>query len=493
MTSDADFAAGAGPATRGPAANALAVALLLIAGAFVLYQPALKIGLLSDDYALLMWARRLELASRDWGQLRPLPIIAWWLVAQATAVSRTPEALHALNIALHGLNATLVAILARRMLGGPDKARPTGSQLDKARPAGSEFDKARPTGSELAPLAAGALFLTLPVAVEPVAWGSGVFDVMMTTFALLLGVVATSRRDLRPADHVACMVLTIAMIASKETGVIAGPLVILLYWTRWGRLSRGIAGLAGGLLLLAGSYTVARELTGWLDHRLVPRPDVAGIGRLVGGAGRAFLLPLHRDVIQSHPALAFATTIVLAGLLIAWAFRWRYIPRGPRLAVLVVVGTLLCIAPAIRLFGITPDLQGTRYVYLAGAWWSIAFASALLDGWTAQGRKAGKPRVTPLLAAALAAFVIAGAAAATRAHLAPWIAARAARDRVLLQLISLPPTCRQAAATGVPDNVSGAYVFRNGLNEALAPLGRSFEWVEPDRAAAECTVVVDVN
>jgi len=442
----------------------MGVAALLMFGAFALYRPALRIGLLSDDYALLMWARRLELASRDWGQLRPLPIISWWMVAQATTVSGTPAALHALNIALHGVNALLVSVLAGRL-----------------------------TASRWTPIAAGALFLTLPVSVEPVAWGSGVFDVMMTTFALLLVVVATSRQELRPADHVVCLVLTIAMIASKETGVIAGPLVLLLYWTRWGRISRRIAGLASALLLLAGSYTLARELTGWLDHRLVPRPDLAGIGRLVAGAVRAFLVPLHRDVIQSHPALAVATTIVLTGLLIAWAFRWRHVPHGPRLAVLVVVGTLLCIAPAIRLFGIFPDLQGTRYVYLAGAWWSIGFASALLDGWTVPGRGPDKSRAPLFLAGTVAVLVIAGAAAATRAHLAPWTAARAARDRVLLQLISIPPTCRQAAATGVPDNVSGAYVFRNGLNEALAVLGRSFEWVEPDRAAAECTVVVDVN
>lgn len=466
MTADAHSTGGVGPAStlakvtadrpRGSAYVALGVAPFLIAGAFALYLPALRIGLLSDDYAVLMWARRLELASKDWGQLRPLPILAWWFIAQTTSGSRTPEALHALNIALHGLNAVLVSILAARL-----------------------------TTTRWAPIAAGALFLAMPVAVEPVAWGSAVFDVMMTTFALLLGAVATSRRELRPVDHVACLFLTVAMIASKETGVIAGPLVLLLYWTRWGQMNRGIAGLAAAQLLLAGSYTLVRELTGWLDHRLMPRPDVAGIGRMVSGAVRAFLLPLHRDIIQAHPVLATATAVVLAGLLLVWAFRWRSVPDGPRLAVLAVGGTLLCIGPAIRLFGITPDLQGTRYVYLAGAWWSIAFASALLEGWTTPARR--------IAAEVMAAILVTGAAMATRAHLEPWTAARAARDRVLLQLISIPPTCRQAAATGVPDNVSGAYVFRNGLNEALAVLGRSYEWVEPDHAAPECTVIVDVN
>src|SRR3954466_6356500 len=393
------------------------VAALLIFGAFTLYHPALRIGLLSDDYALLMWARRLELASRDWGQLRPLPILAWWAVAQATPVSRTPAALHALNITLHGVNALLVYVLARRF-----------------------------TATRFAPLAAGALFLTMPIAVEPIAWGSGVFDVMMTTFALLLGVVATSRRELRPADQALCLVLTVAMIGAKETGVVAGPLLLLLYWVRWGRVSRAAVGLAAVQLLLAGGYVVTRELTGWLDHRLVPRLDAAGIGRLISGAVRAFLMPLHRDVIQAHPVLAAASAAVIVALLAGWTLRWRHVPAGPRVAVLVIAGTLVCIAPAIRLFGITPDLQGTRYVYLAGAWWSIALASALLDGWTTPSR--------PGAAGTMAVLVVVGAAVATHAHLKPWTAAQAARDRVLLQLISIPPTCRQVAAAGVPDNVS---------------------------------------
>src|SRR4051812_4224526 len=163
------------------------VAALLIFGAFTLYHPALRIGLLSDDYALLMWARRLELAPRDWGQIRPLPILAWWAVASVTAAGRTPAALHALSIALHGFNAVLVWVLAGRL-----------------------------TASARTALAAGALFLTMPVSVEPVAWGAGIFDVMLATFALLAVVTVTARRDLRRADAALCLLLTIGMMGSKE-------------------------------------------------------------------------------------------------------------------------------------------------------------------------------------------------------------------------------------------------------------------------------------
>ena len=149
-----------------------------------------------------------------------------------------------------------------------------------------------------------------------------------------------------------------------------------------------------------------------------------------------------------------------------------------RIGVLAALGTLVCIAPAIRLFGITPDLQGTRYVYLAGAWWSIALAAALLDGWDTRSLR--------VATTAIAVLGIVSAASVTRRHLEPWTTARAVRDRVLQRLIAMPPTCLQAAAAGVPDNVAGAYVFRNGLNEALMTLGRSYEWVETERAAPEC-------
>jgi hypothetical protein len=424
---------------------------LAISAAVALYQPILRIGLLSDDYALLMWARRLELMPRDWGQIRPLPIVAWWLLAQVTPASGTPAALHALNVALHGVNAALVGVIAARL-----------------------------TTSRGAALAAAAVFVTMPVAVEPVAWGSGVFDVMLATFGLTLAIVATARPQLTAADQALALLLTLAMMATKETGVIAAPLFLLLHWTRWGRVDRSALILAGAQAVLAATYASIRELTGRLDHRLTPRLDLDGIQRLISGIGRAFVVPLHRDVVLAHPRLALACAVGVIAVVAAWLVRCRQSPQAMRLSVLVAGGALLCVAPTIRLFGITSDLQGTRYVYLASAWWSIALGAALFDGRHTQAARVG--------AATMAVLVVFGAAIMTRAHLEPWIAARRERDRVLLQLISLPPSCRRVAATAATDNVDGAYVFRNGLNEALATLGRSYEWVDDTLASQECRV-----
>jgi hypothetical protein len=418
---------------------------------FVLYQPAVRIGLLSDDYALLMWARRLELMPRDWGQIRPLPIMVWELMAQATSTPSTPSALHALNIALHGLNAALVGLIATRL-----------------------------TTSRGAAVAASAIFLAMPVAVEPVAWGSGVFDVMLATFGLVLALLATARPQVDAGRQALSVLVALAMMATKETGVVAGPLFVLLHWTRWGRIDRSAAGVGVAQALLAVGYAITRELTGRLDHRLTPRVDVESIGRLLAGIGRAVTVPLHQDVVRAYPLLAVGCAVGIVVVIASWLVRCRNSPQALRIAVLAVAGTLLCVAPTIRIFAVTPDLQGTRYIYLASAWWSIALGSALMEGL--------RTRTARVAATAITCLVVAGAVAATRAHLTPWVAARHERDRVLLHLISLPPSCRQVAATAATDNVAGAYVFRNGLNEALATLGRSYEWVDDTRAAPECRV-----
>lgn len=432
----------------------VAAPILCLAAAFALYEPALRIGLLSDDYALLMWARQLELAPLDWGQIRPLPILSWWLLAWVTPAAKVPAAIHVLNVALHGTNALVVGLLARRL-----------------------------TTSATAAIGAAALFLVMPISVEPVAWGSGVFDVMLATSALLLSLVVTSRPELRARDQAAVLVLALLMLAAKETGVIAGLLVLLLAWVRWSRLTRRVVALAAALVMLAGAYTLARELTGRLDHRFVPRPDLLSVARLIAGTGRAFLVPLHRDIVGHYPGVAIVCGGGILVVLAAWGARCRERPHVWRIVGLAMVGTFVCVLPAIRLFGITADLQGTRYVYLASAWWSILLASALLEGWTSRGSRRA--------AVVLLVFLTGAAAAVTRRHLEYWVAAGAERDRVLGTLVQLPLTCRQVSASGVPDNVGGAYVFRNGLNEALTRLGRSFEWVEPAQAQPDCRVSLE--
>jgi hypothetical protein len=94
----------AGPKRPGLQTVALAAAFIL--AALVLYNPALGIGLLSDDFVIARWAERLELVHLEaTGFIRPgLPL--FWGMLRALP-GDFGVAAHAANIVLHGVNAAL--------------------------------------------------------------------------------------------------------------------------------------------------------------------------------------------------------------------------------------------------------------------------------------------------------------------------------------------------------------------------------------------------
>lgn len=147
-------------AVFGTAGTAVLV-LVFGAGVLLLYASALGVGLLSDDFVLMDWARRREWVHQgETGFVRPAVPMFW------SALLHLPgafdETVHAANLALHTVNAVLVSVLATRV------------RLPKADA-----------------LLAGALFLSFPAFTEAVVWASGVQDVLMTTMALAAVLAAT--------------------------------------------------------------------------------------------------------------------------------------------------------------------------------------------------------------------------------------------------------------------------------------------------------------
>ncbi len=411
----------------------------------------LRIGLLSDDYALLDSARAMDFVPTGWSSLRPLPLALWWFLDLVGPAGGTPRALHLLNVGLHALNSWLVWCLGRRL-----------------------------GVSGLASFAAAALFLLSPVAVEPVVWSSGIFDVLLATLALTLCLLVTRRPEPGHREQLLWLVISVLMLATKETGIVAAPLALLVYWTRWGAGNRRVYATIGGIALVAGVYTAWRQLTGRLDPRLTPVFDADSIERLVLQSFGALSLPLHEQVIRAHQAAAIAAGLAVIILLATWTFRWRQLPHDARLPLLAAAVLVLTVAPTVRAFGVLADLQGSRYLYLGSAFWCVALGAALIDGWRWRaGRIAG---------ACVAGLAIACAAAAEHAHFAPWREARRTRDRALYQMGSIPATCARVYIAGVPDHVAGAYVLRNGLTQALASVGRKHEIVRESAAPPECHV-----
>ena len=123
-----------------------------------------------------------------------------------------------------------------------------------------------------------------------------------------------------------------------------------------------------------------------------------------------------------------------------------------------------------QLFDVSPTLQGARYLYLPTAAWSIFVAAVLM---TTNSR----------LNLVLAAAIVMSSAAGMRGNLMAWRTAAHLRD----DLLATVDRARQAGCTAVwvrsvPDAVDGAYVFRNGLADAIAPV------VLTQSAPPSCTV-----
>ncbi len=122
----------------------------------------------------------------------------------------------------------------------------------------------------------------------------------------------------------------------------------------------------------------------------------------------------------------------------------------------------MSVAPVYSLFFVSNTLEGSRYLYLPSAGWAVLLASA--------ATLATSPRGRPFRWALCA--VAALGAVGVYAHVAPWRRAAAERDRILNSATTaLAADCGPVAFVGATDNVSGAYVFRNGLAPALRRAG----------------------
>lgn len=409
-------------------AGARAEVLAWCVAAVALYWPSITIGFLSDDFVLASRAARGEFGAVSADLFRPLPLVAWSLLLKIGAGA---AGLHLLNAIMHGATAFLTRRLAVAFVA-PRLA-----------------------------IAAGLLVLTFPASPEAVSWCAGVFDVSATMLCLLT--VLVSRRYAagdRMVDRVGLFACAAFALLSKETAAVVPLLVGLDAWMRR-RLSKrlaidlsvlaGVLAAVGALRLLHASSMVKRPMTKYVLQRW-----------FFGSAG-ALLVPWHVDVLRTLPWIALLTV----GVTLAMAVAFILTPQ-PADRVRALVGSaswaLAATLPTVTFFFVAPDLQGGRYVYLAAIGWALTVAAF------AEGLRHRVPRRLDLVA--VATMVICGAIG-VRVQQMPWTRAgqlaktvqRAAADDPRLR------GCDAVALADLPDNVDGAYVFKNGVDEAFAAMG----------------------
>lgn len=396
------------------------VPFLAVICSFALYWPALSIGMLSDDFVFEAWTATQIADPSGWQFFRPLPLLVWKLAAGLGAA----PALHATNIVLHAVNAYLLGRLVLRM----GHTRAIG-------------------------LFATAAFLFFPAATEPVAWSSGIFDILLVLLGLAYIHMSVAAGERRPAIGLA---LLAAALLSKETAVV----LPLLLWCLTPSLRvparvlyRSVLLVAFyGLLRLSGGSTAALgTLRGEASFRYTAKELLVRPFATLGA-------PWTAAELDAQPvALGMLPVALILALVVAYAWRPR-LGLSPAAAAAWVP---ISVVPLFSLFFVGGDLQGSRYVYLPLCGWIILLAELL-----------GGVKVSPrLIVAGLLPLVALAGAWSVREHLVPWQQAAAVRDRLLREarVAHLEGRCARSRFRDVPEVYQGAYVFRNGWEQAVTP------------------------
>jgi hypothetical protein len=399
---------------------------VFVVGAFTLYANALTLGLLSDDYVLLDMARSATLGlDRGWF-IRPTPILVW----RATlSFVDSPVLLHSINIALHGVNAFLVARLTHHLGARPHIA-----------------------------LFAGALFLTFPAAPEAVAWVAGLQDVLMTSAAL--GTVLAARSYLLEGTALWRVLAAFsAALLSKETAICI-PALIVLCWIDQRTWGRRAARLVAAIAAVSIVYLTVHVSIG--APAQYPAPSRYALKQIVVLAFGTLVVPwrLPEGDLMRWLSFGAATscTLLVSRALLGYAGEIR----RRRLCAQLALWPVLAVAPVFTFFFVGPSLEGARYVYLAECSWAIVMAHLLATTSIQRSRLAMLGWCGQILILAISTLML-------QRELAVWRGAATLRDAALSSArIEMAATgCKDAAFLGVPDTFRGAHVFRNGFREAM--------------------------
>jgi tetratricopeptide (TPR) repeat protein len=373
----------------------------------------------------------------------PVPMSAWWLVAQAGLIRNAdgggyalnPWLFHAASVLVHVVN----ALLARRILRTL-------------------------TRNDLAAVMGAAVFAIHPLQAETVAWASELKDLLAAMFALCAiaaALHATAADDLRrrPARWgiaAACFVLA---LLSKPSAVTIPIIVAALLWTAGARPHAIGATLLAGVVLAIPVILITRTVQPALD---VPAP-AAWQRPIVAADAVAFYL--GKTAAPARLAVDYGRTP--AAVFASHAAYWTWlIPAAVTVAVvlsrrrtLIAAWVIFLAGPAANL-GLLPfDFQlvstvADHYVYLG------LLGVALPVAWLVTERPAATPIVVALV------FVLA---------VTSFVQARRWRDSYALWRHAIDVNPRSGLAHG---NLGVAYLADNMPADAIAPLERAAE-LEP--------------
>jgi hypothetical protein len=283
----------------------------------------------------------------------------------------------------------------------------------------------------------------------------------MTTLALTAVALAAADEP----GIVGAVVAGAAALLVKETAVVIPVLSGLVIFGRDGlRVSRRQRSVLAALAVVTAIYVVARTTAGLPSSFLAVSDWQYFTKQLMASSFAALGAPWTEDWGRLRAGHALLRSIAILALVAAAFFSWRRSDETFRTAAACAGWVLAAILPVFSLFYIGPQLEGARYLYLPAAGFVILLA--LLIG-IALDRVGPRWRggAIGLLTAGLAVPIL----PAIRSDIGRWQAAAATRQDVLERVADQADrwACTTFTAEGQADSVSGAYVFRHGLAEAL--------------------------
>jgi hypothetical protein len=421
-----------------------AVAAAFVLVALAAFAPILTTGFVADDWEFLWIVRRATSVLVSFEPLvgrfvRPWVVLTYYVNHKAFGLWPFPY--HLTVLLMHVLSAWLVCCLTERVAA---------------------------TRPRLTGVAAGLLFLLFSGHTEAVSWVAGVADPALLPF-LLGGLLAMARalEAARPAKWIAVgWMLFAGALLAKETSVIF-PLLALAF----GALATAQAAdrprairrtlvFAGGPAVLVAAYVLMRSAVFG-----TPFGAYGGLGTSGGmflAQTRAFLVrtffpPVPQRALAAFPHIdVFIVSVAAVALAVVLVARAR--DRWPLLFALSSVA--IALAPALPLTISLISSESERYVYVASAFSSMAIAIACVT-----------MRRPSIGISALALLLVAHVYFLERSHRA-WNEAADVFDRFVQSFAATLHQRRDAADAialilNLPDNVRGAYVFRNGFASAI--------------------------
>ncbi|MCK5133444.1 MAG: hypothetical protein KAR40_14985 [Candidatus Sabulitectum sp.] len=423
--------------------------LILLATVTLCFSETLSTGFVSDDFVLVNRVAG-EGYFSSWGGgnrsvfFRPATTLSYLCDFQVWGVN--PVGFHLTNLLWHFFAGFAVFLLFLVLIKPVDAGRPC-----------------------LHAILTSVLFLSLTSHSESVAWVSGRTDIIATTLCLASAFFYYRQLDKPSMLHaVLALVLFSAGLLAKES-VIITPLLwglLLVYSLAQGKetLRRNLF-LLGLSALIAAGYLVLRIV---LNEGLVSNMrsggflDLSAVGvaeNFVRYTFRVLIPPLPsgwRMVITNNPVLVPLVLLVLT--VPVFAVLHRRASRVQKRLLLVLAGCyIVSLLPVLSMKVSLFDTQSERYLYLPGV-----FAAGFLTVSVVSLLKKSKTVLFIL------ALVIPGQVFFLQKSNENWKQAGRLCSSIAQSVSAYDAD--SVIILSIPDSYRGAYVFRNGLNDAVTML-----------------------